>query len=88
MELQPAAAVSLLDTDLEADVTPSAEFMARIEAEQAAARAAEAERTRLEAEESRRRRDVAEVRHACPSCGLVVWRWGGPLAARPMRVLQ
>lgn len=59
--------MSLVDTDLEADVTPSAEFMERVAREQAAARA-EAERVAaLEAEEARLQAAAAAVR-ARPRC--------------------
>jgi ubiquitin fusion degradation protein 1 len=61
MELKPEASVSLLDTDLEADVTPSAEFMQRIEAEQAAARLAAEKAARVEAEEARLQAEAAAV---------------------------
>lgn len=60
-QLQPDAHVSLVDTDMEADVTPSQEFMERMAAEQEAARK-EAERVAaLEAEEARRQADAAAV---------------------------
>jgi hypothetical protein len=45
-------AVSLLDTDLEADVTPSAEFLEGIEAEREAVRLTAEQQARLEAEDS------------------------------------
>lgn len=61
-KLEPDAHVSLVDTDMEADVTPSQEFMERMAAEQEAARK-EAERVAaLEAEEARRQADAAAVR--------------------------
>ena len=63
MELKPDNAVSLLDTDLEADVTPSQEYMDRIEAEQAEARRKEEAAAALEAEEQRRQREATAVRH-------------------------
>ena len=63
MELQPDTSVSLLDTDLEADVTPSQDFLDRMEAEQAAARKAAEAAAELEAEASRRAADAAAVRN-------------------------
>jgi ubiquitin fusion degradation protein 1 len=62
MELRPEAAVSLLDTDLEADVTPSAEFMERMEAEREAARLAAEQQALLEEEEDRLRAEEVAVR--------------------------
>eukprot|EP00892_Ulva_mutabilis_P004935 jgi/Ulvmu1/2813/UM142_0011.1 len=58
-KLEPDAHVSLVDTDMEADVTPSQEFMERMAEEQEAARR-EAERVaKLEADEARRQADAA-----------------------------
>lgn len=60
-KLEPDSNVSLVDTDMEADVNPSQEFMERMAAEQEAARR-EAERVvALEAEEARRQADAAVV---------------------------
>jgi ubiquitin fusion degradation protein 1 len=71
MELRPDKSVSLLDTDLEADVTPSREYMDRIETEQAEARAAAEAQAAVEAEELRRQRDAAQVRTQAPPCSRV-----------------
>lgn len=61
-KLEPDAHVSLVDTDMEADVTPSQEFMERVAAEQEAARKEAARVAALEAEEARRQADAAAVR--------------------------
>ncbi|GMH35773.1 hypothetical protein BSKO_03641 [Bryopsis sp. KO-2023] len=69
VELEPRSAVSVMDTDLEVDVTPSEEVEAAIKAEEEAARARELERARLE-EEARqleaeqRRLDAEEARRS------------------------
>lgn len=67
LELQPPSAVSIIDTDLEVDVGPSAETEAAILAEQEAARKAEEEEARIQRElqqqqeeMQRRQREEAE----------------------------
>lgn len=62
MELQPDTSVSLLDTDLAADVTPSADFMAKIAAEQEKARAESEAAAALEAAEAKCHAEAAAVR--------------------------
>jgi ubiquitin fusion degradation protein 1 len=64
MELQPDSSVSLLDTDMEADVTPSQEYLDKIEQEQAAARKAAELSAQVEAAEARRHAEAAAVRSA------------------------
>lgn len=61
-KLEPDAHVSLVDTDMEADVTPSQEFMERMAEEQEAARREMERVAALEAEEARRQADAAAVR--------------------------
>jgi hypothetical protein len=67
--LKPAPHVSLVDTDMEAEITPSAEFMERVAEEQARARA-EADRVAaLEAKEAWRQAEAAAVWAACVEPG-------------------
>ena len=57
MELHPAAQVSLIDTDLSADVTESQEYLQRIQAEHEAAMHAAREEARQQ-EEAQRLQDM------------------------------
>lgn len=66
LELQPSTAVSVVDTDMEADVGPSAEVEAAIKAEQEALKKLELERAKLEQErqrkeEERQRKEQEEI---------------------------
>lgn len=62
MELKPDTSVSLVDTDMEADVTPSQEFLDKVAAEHRAAQAAAAAQAEVERAEEARQRAAQQVR--------------------------
>lgn len=66
MELSPSPAASIIDTDLEADITPSEEVEAAVLAEQEAVRLRQEERNQMEElmrqrEEERRNQEMEAV---------------------------
>ena len=72
MELKPDTSVSLVDTDMEADVTPSQEFLDKVAAEHRAAQAAAAAQAEAERAEEARQRAAQQARsHALRLHGLL-----------------
>ena len=78
MELKPDKSVSLVDTDMEADVTPSQEFLDRMAEEHRVAQAAAAAQAAVERAEEQRQAAEQQVcasrrpceLHACSCCGM------------------